>query len=149
MGAGKLCRVTVVETILVFAGVPLAIVAVLAVLTLRPEKGHRRLRYKPGQPWEYPPVWYEPHPEHPDSDGHGPAPSGGPAAVPGSGTAALGSSMYPEQPGERALDSQQGVGPAVGAGAGATADATAGATAARGTRRPVHGGPLGGARGTW
>ncbi len=132
---------TVVETILVFAGAPLAITAILAVLTLRPEKGQKRLRYKPGQPWDYPPVWYEPHPEHGDSSGHGPASAPGPAAVPGSGTAALGSSMYPEQPGERALDTQQGAGPATGGGTGTGVGAT--------TRRPVHGGPLGGARGTW
>lgn len=135
---------TVAETILVFAGAPLAIIAVLAALTLRPEKGQKRLRYKPGQPWEYPPVWYEPHPEHSADTGSGPAPAHGPAAVPGSGTAALGSSMYPEQPGERALDTQQGAGPAVGGGAGAGAGAST-VTA----RRPVPGGPLGGARGTW
>jgi hypothetical protein len=62
--------VTVVETILVFVGIPLAIVAVLAVLTLRPEKGHKRLRYKPGQPWNHPPVWYEPHPVNAPAHGH-------------------------------------------------------------------------------
>jgi hypothetical protein len=130
--------VTVAETLLVFAGIPLAIIAVLAVLTLRPEKGHRRLRYKPGQPWEHPPVWYEPHPaQSTGSDGHGPAPSHGPAAVPGTSTAALGSSMYPEQPGERALDASSGSGVAAGSGAGTSA------------RRPHPGGPLGGARGTW
>ena len=132
---------TVAETLLVFAGIPLLIIAVLAVLTLRPDKGHKRLRYKPGQPWEYPPVWYEPHPESSGGNGHGPAPAHGPAAVPGSSTAALGSSVYPEQPGERALDSGSGSGVAAGAGAGAT-----GGTAAR---VPHPGGPLGGARGTW
>ena len=62
---------TVVETILVFAGIPLAIVAVLALLTLRPEKGQKRLRYKPGQPWEHEPVWFEPHPDHGPVPGHG------------------------------------------------------------------------------
>ena len=62
---------TVVETLLVFVGIPLLIVGVLAVLTLRPDKGHKRLRYKPGQPWEHAPVWYEPHPEHGPADGHG------------------------------------------------------------------------------
>jgi hypothetical protein len=128
--------VTVVETILVFAGIPLLIVAVLAVLTLRPEKGQRRVRYKPGQPWNHSPVWYEPHPEG-GGDGHGPAPAHGPAAVPGSSTAALGSSVYPEQPGERALESGGGSGVAAGAGTGAPA------------RVPNPGGPLGGARGTW
>jgi hypothetical protein len=67
--------VTVAETILVFAGIPLAIIALLAVLTLRPAKGQKRLRYKPGQPWEHAPVWYEPHPDglgagHGARDGH-------------------------------------------------------------------------------
>ena len=128
---------TVAETLLVFAGVPLLIIAILAVLTLRPDKGHKRLRYKPGQPWEHAPVWYEPHPASSGGDGHGPAPAHGPAAVPGSSTAALGSSVYPEQPGERALDSGHGSGVATGANAGSPAP------------RPIPGGPLGGARGTW
>ncbi|MCZ2857528.1 aa3-type cytochrome oxidase subunit CtaJ [Blastococcus sp. VKM Ac-2987] len=131
---------TVAETLLVYAGIPLAIVLVLALLTLRPG-ADRRPRYKPGQPWNYAPVWYEPHPAA--TGGHGPAPAHGPAAVPGSGTAALGSSMYPEQPGERALESGHGVGPAVGTGSGG---AHGGATAAR---LPHPAGPLGGARGTW
>ncbi|CCG02271.1 hypothetical protein [Blastococcus saxobsidens] len=132
------------EWYLVFAGIPLAITAVLALLTLRPGKD-RRPRYKPGQPWNYAPVWYEPHPAHVGGDSeHGPAPTHGPAAVPGSGTSALGSSMYPEQPGERALDAETGAGPAV---ADAGADRPhGGATAAR---MPSPAGPLGGARGTW
>jgi hypothetical protein len=90
--------VTVVETLLVFVGVPLAIVAVLALLTLRPEKGHKRPRYKPGQAWEHAPVWYEPHP----------------ALTPGHGS-----------------------------------DGAHGHEAIEAPRRPVPGGPLGGARGTW
>ncbi|MGY2084250.1 aa3-type cytochrome oxidase subunit CtaJ [Blastococcus sp. SYSU DS0539] len=131
---------TVAETLLVYAGIPLAIVLVLALLTLKPGAG-RRPRYKPGQSWDYAPVWYEPHPAH--TGGHGPAPSHGPAAVPGSGTAALGSSVYPEQPGERALDAARGAGPEVVAGSGGS---RGGATAAR---IPQPAGPLGGARGTW
>jgi hypothetical protein len=55
--------VTVAETILVFAGIPLVIIAILAALTLRPAKGQKRLRYKPGQSWDYAPIWYEPHPD--------------------------------------------------------------------------------------
>ena len=62
---------TVAETILVFAGIPLAIIAVLAALTLRPGAGQKRLRNKPGQPWEHAPVWFEPHPEHTPAPGHG------------------------------------------------------------------------------
>ncbi|MGY1827657.1 MULTISPECIES: aa3-type cytochrome oxidase subunit CtaJ [unclassified Blastococcus] len=133
---------TVAETLLVYAGIPLAVVLVLALLTLRPG-ADRRPRYKPGQPWNHAPVWYEPHPAH-VGGGHGPAPAHGPAAVPGSGTSALGSSMYPEQPGERALDSESGAGLALGDGAGGSH--SRGATAAR-IAPPA--GPLGGARGTW
>ena len=62
---------TVAETILVFAGIPLVIIAILAALTLRPAKGQKRLRYKPGQPWEHAPVWYEPHPDHTPAVGLG------------------------------------------------------------------------------
>ncbi|MDP9430392.1 MAG: hypothetical protein M3Q47_16725, partial [Actinomycetota bacterium] len=90
---------TVVETILVYAVAPLAVVAVLALLTLVPGRP-KKARYKPGQPWEHEPVWYEPHPV--GGGGHsGPTAAHGPAGVPGDGTTALGSSMYPEQHGER------------------------------------------------
>ena len=125
-----------VEVLLVLVGIPLAVIVVLALLTL--PGGRKRTRYKPGQPWDHAPVWYEPHPEGPADDAHGPAPSSGPAAVPGASSAALGSSMYPEQPGERNTDSGSGHGPATGQG-GSTATAY----------RPVDAGPLGGARGTW
>ena len=130
-----------VEVLLVLVGIPLAVIAVLALLTL--PGGRKRTRYKPGQPWDHAPVWYEPHPEHPVDTGHGPAPSSGPAAVPGASTAALGSSMYPEQPGERNTDDRGDYGPAAGHAAAAH-----GATAAT-AHRPVDAGPLGGARGTW
>jgi hypothetical protein len=132
--------VNVAETILVFAGAPLAVIAVLALLTLVPG-GRKRSRYKSGQPWNHAPVWYEPHPEHAPAAGHGPVPAHGPApaagaaALPGGSTNALGSSMYPEQPEERNTDTSRG------------ADSH-GASAA-GARRPVNAGPLGGARGTW
>ncbi len=124
------------EWYLLFAAIPAAIIAVLALLTLKPGKD-RRPRYKPGQPWNHAPVWYEPHPQ--SSGGHGPAPAHGPAAVPSSsGTAALGSSMYPEQPGERNTDSGHEYGPdTTGHSSGGT------------VRAPQPAGPLGGARGTW
>jgi len=60
--------VTVVETILVYVVAPLALIAVLALLTLVPGR-HSRPRYKPGQAWEHEPVWYEPHPQA--TGGHG------------------------------------------------------------------------------
>ena len=137
---------TVVETILVYVVAPLAVVAVLALLTLVPGR-RKKPRWKPGQAWEHEPVWYEPHPAA-GGGGHGPTAAHGPAAVPGDGTTALGSSMYPEQHGERntgqpgAPTAPHGAGVADGGhGArGSHAISAAALTAAR---------PLGGARGTW
>ena len=60
----------VAETILVFAGIPLAIIAVMALLIFVPG-GRKRTRYKSGQPWEHAPIWYEPHPDHTPAAGHG------------------------------------------------------------------------------
>jgi hypothetical protein len=65
-----LSAVTVAETILVFAGVPLLIILVMAALIFLPG-GRKRPRYKSGQPWDHAPVWYEPHPQGPAGhDGH-------------------------------------------------------------------------------
>ena len=60
---------TVAETLLVFAGVPLAIIVLLALLIFLPG-GRKRPRWKPGQPWEHEPVWYEPHPGAIPGAGH-------------------------------------------------------------------------------
>ncbi len=54
---------TVVETVLVFVGIPLAAFAVLALAVLGPAAA-RAPRYRPGNGWDYAPVWYLPHPEH-------------------------------------------------------------------------------------
>jgi hypothetical protein len=50
-----------VQTALVFAGIPLALVAI-AVLAVygSADAGQRNNRYRPGRPWVYPPVWYLP-----------------------------------------------------------------------------------------
>ena len=60
--------VTAAETILVFVVAPLAVVLLLALLTIGPAARNRRPRYKPGQPWSHEPIWYEPHP---GATGHG------------------------------------------------------------------------------
>ncbi len=134
---------TVAETILVFAVAPLAVVLVLALVTIGPGVRNRRPRYKPGQPWNHEPVWYEPHP---GSSGQG----GGH----GDETRAIGSSIYPERHGAAAeathavsggTHAGDGAGPRALTG-GSSAGATAGATVAP---RPAAAGPLGGARGTW
>ncbi|MGY1752364.1 aa3-type cytochrome oxidase subunit CtaJ [Blastococcus sp. SYSU D01042] len=122
---------TVAETILVFAGVPLAVVLVLALLTIGPGVRNRRPRYKPGQPWDHEPIWYEPHPEGPaHGDGHGE-------------TAAIGSSVYGERHGADAAATHAVSG---GTSADGSAAHTGGASTAP---RPQPAGPLGGARGTW
>jgi hypothetical protein len=138
--AGRLRGVTVVETILVYAGVPLAVVAVLALLTLVPGR-RKRPRYKPGQPWEYEPVWYEPHPV--GGGGHGPTEAHGPAGVAGDGTTALGSSMYPEQHGPGAPGQSGAHGGGDSHGSTSVRALAAGPSAAAAAR------PFGGARGTW
>lgn len=53
---------TAVETILVLVLGPLAIMGAIAVLTVRP-KFVRRPRYRPGQDWNHPPVWWSADPE--------------------------------------------------------------------------------------
>jgi hypothetical protein len=118
-----LSAVNVAETILVFVGIPLAFVVLLALLIFLPG-GRKRPRYKSGQAWEHAPVWYEPHPEH------GPAAAHGNPGHDGQ-TTAIGSSVYGEPTDTSAAHGSSA------AGAGATAP------------RKVSAGPLGGARGTW
>lgn len=52
---------TIVETVLVFALIPLAIYGVITLLTVRP-KATRIPRYRPGQEWGYAPVWWSANP---------------------------------------------------------------------------------------
>lgn len=54
---------TVVETVLVFVGIPLGVSALLALAVLAPGAA-RTPRYRPGGAWDYEPVWYLPHPDH-------------------------------------------------------------------------------------
>ena len=77
----------VAETLLVFVAAPLAVIAVLALLIYLPAGRNRRPRYKPGQPWEHAPIWYEPHPDAAPVSGHG------------GETIAVGSSLYGEHHG--------------------------------------------------
>jgi hypothetical protein len=79
--------VTVAETLLVYVAAPLAVILVLALLTLVPGR-QKRARYRPGQPWEHEPVWYEPHPENGEA-GHGAGHGDGHAALGAGGATAL------------------------------------------------------------
>lgn len=51
-----------VESVLILVLTPAAILGVLAVLTLWPKFG-RPPRYRPGQEWDHPPVWWTAEPE--------------------------------------------------------------------------------------
>jgi hypothetical protein len=112
--------VNVAETIIVFVGIPLAFVLLLAALIFLPG-GRKRPRYKSGQSWEHAPVWFEPHPEHAPASAHG---------TPGHDgqTKAIGSSVYGEP-----TDGTHG--------------SSADGAVTTAPRRSA--GPLGGARGTW
>lgn len=54
---------SVVQTVLVFIGIPLAIVVVIAIGVFGRSLLHQPNRYRPGRPWRYPPSWYVPHPD--------------------------------------------------------------------------------------
>jgi hypothetical protein len=54
--------VTVWQTVLVFAVIPLAGLALLAALTFAPGTT-RSPRYRVGKPWDYEPVWYIARPD--------------------------------------------------------------------------------------
>jgi hypothetical protein len=59
---GYLYPVSLVETLLVFVGIPGAIYGILALLTLR-VRASKSPRYRPGQDWDHPPVWWTANPD--------------------------------------------------------------------------------------
>ena len=61
----------VLETVLIYAVIPLVVVLLFAAVTLIPGRGKGPAKYKPGQPWEHEAVWYEPHPDIPGLPVHG------------------------------------------------------------------------------
>ena len=54
---------SVLETVLVFVGIPLGITAVIALGVYGKTLTRQPNRYRPGKPWNYPPSWYVPHPD--------------------------------------------------------------------------------------
>jgi hypothetical protein len=66
--------VTVVETVLVFVGIPLGIIVVIAIAVYGRSMVHQPNRYRPGKPWTYPPSWYVPHPDAVVTSGGGGGP---------------------------------------------------------------------------
>jgi hypothetical protein len=55
--------VSVVQTVLVFVGIPAGITALLALGVYGKSVVRQPNRYRPGKPWDFPPSWYVPHPE--------------------------------------------------------------------------------------
>jgi len=52
---------SIIETLLVFVGIPACAFAIVAGIITLPGMMHTP-RYRPGQPWNFDPVWYLPHP---------------------------------------------------------------------------------------
>jgi hypothetical protein len=63
--------VTVVETVLVFVGIPLGIILLIVLGVYGRSMVHQPNRYRPGKPWTYPSSWYVPHPDAVVSSGPG------------------------------------------------------------------------------
>lgn len=57
-------RLSVSETLLIFAGIPAAAVLVIAALAGAGRTGRNTKRYRPGRPYEFTPVWFVSAPEH-------------------------------------------------------------------------------------
>lgn len=54
---------TVIQTVLVFGGIPLAVIALIMFAVYGRAALHQPNRYRPGRPWLYPAAWYVPHPD--------------------------------------------------------------------------------------
>ena len=54
---------SVVQTLLVFVGIPAAIILLIFLAVYGKTLVRQPNRYRPGRPWNYPPRWYAPHPE--------------------------------------------------------------------------------------
>ncbi|GAB2925565.1 hypothetical protein GCM10027047_23280 [Rhodococcus aerolatus] len=56
-----MAAVTIVETLLVYVVIPVGSLVLLAAVTMA-RRPHRPVRYKPGQEWDHPPVWWTANP---------------------------------------------------------------------------------------
>jgi hypothetical protein len=68
--------VSIAQTALVFAGIPILVIGALAVLVFGPGELRQPNRYRPGKPWTYPPVWYVPRSDSGERAAGHPAVSG-------------------------------------------------------------------------
>jgi hypothetical protein len=51
------------ETVLVFVGIPGAVIALITFAVYGKSLLHQGNRYRPGRPWPYEPAWFVPHPD--------------------------------------------------------------------------------------
>lgn len=54
---------TVVQTVLVFVGIPAGIIALIFLAVYGKTLTRQPNRYRPGKAWNFPPSWYVPHPD--------------------------------------------------------------------------------------
>ncbi|MDP9117010.1 MAG: hypothetical protein M3O28_07085 [Actinomycetota bacterium] len=54
---------TIVQTVLVFIGIPAAVILALTFAVYGKSMLHQPNRYRPGRPWNYEPAWFVPHPD--------------------------------------------------------------------------------------
>jgi hypothetical protein len=54
---------SIVQTVLVFVGIPGAIIGVIAFAVYGKAVLHQPNRYRPGRPWPYEAAWFVPHPD--------------------------------------------------------------------------------------
>jgi hypothetical protein len=54
---------SVLQTVLVFVGIPLGIVLLITLAVYGKALVRQPNRYRPGKAWNYPPRWFVPHPD--------------------------------------------------------------------------------------
>ena len=67
---------SIIETLVVFAGIPLAVVAVIFGLIFAGSSRSNDRRYRPGRPFDFTPVWFLSAPEQQASAAPAPALTG-------------------------------------------------------------------------
>jgi hypothetical protein len=50
-------------TLAVFVGIPLGVLALVSLFVMRPPRSTGALRYRPGRPWGFAPVWFGTKPD--------------------------------------------------------------------------------------
>jgi len=54
---------SIVQTVLVYVGIPGAIIGAIAFAVYGKSMLHQPNRYRPGRPWPYAAAWFVPHPD--------------------------------------------------------------------------------------